>query len=47
MRIANVTLYILILWWMYGCFQNLVAYEFKIIHVVIGGLETSILYANM
>jgi hypothetical protein len=34
MEIAIVTWYILILWSMYGCVQNIFAYEFKIIHVV-------------
>jgi hypothetical protein len=34
MGITNATWYILILQSMYGCFQNIDAYEFKIIHMV-------------
>jgi hypothetical protein len=34
MWIGNITWYILILWSMYGCVQNIFVYEFKIIHVV-------------
>jgi hypothetical protein len=34
MAIANVNWYILILWLMYDCVQNIGAYEFKIIHLV-------------
>jgi hypothetical protein len=34
MEIANVIWYILILWSMYGCVQNIGAYEFEIIEMV-------------
>jgi hypothetical protein len=34
MGIANVSWYTLILWSMYGCVQNIDAYEFEIFHLV-------------
>ena len=35
MEIANVTLHIQILGSMYGCVQNIGAYEFEIIHLIL------------